>query len=56
MFGEKSTITIRAYFVVVTLNLSQREYFVPLVYSIFELFAREVVDKLSQRCKHVRVL
>jgi len=46
----KSTIIIKVYFVVVTLNVSQREYFVPLVYSIFELFAREVVDKLSQRC------
>jgi len=45
MFGEKNTITIKVYFVVVTLNLSQREYFVPLIYSIFELFAREVVDK-----------
>jgi len=56
MFGEKSTIAIKTHFVVVTLNLSQREYFVPLVYSIFELFAREVVDELSQRGKHVRVL
>ena len=56
MYGEKSTITIKAYFIVVTLNLSQRKYFVSLVYSIFELFAREVVDKLCQRCEHVRVL